>query len=126
MACNCSPIGPSTSGDKAGAGPGASSYGPATRPHHDHRIEGVGTPASSPTAITASRGVGTLEPDREREARSGPREMWLVLHERETDGYLIAFDPSSRMWGLVMGKPEDQFVLVSGLTETFINTVIGM
>ena len=56
----------------------------------------------------------------------GPREIWLVLHERETDGYLIAFDPSSRMWGLVIGKPEDQFVLVSGLTETCIDTVIGM
>jgi hypothetical protein len=25
--------------------------------------------------------------------------MWLVLQERETDGYLVAFDPSSRIWG---------------------------
>jgi hypothetical protein len=28
--------------------------------------------------------------------------------------------------GLVMAKPDDRFVLVSGLTETFIDTVIGM
>jgi hypothetical protein len=52
--------------------------------------------------------------------------MWLVLQERETDGYLVAFDPSSRIWGLVMAKPDDRFVLVSGLTETFIGTVIGL
>jgi hypothetical protein len=56
----------------------------------------------------------------------GPRKMWLVLQERETDGCLVAFDPSSRMWGLVMGHPDAQFVLVSGLTEAYIDTVIGM
>lgn len=56
----------------------------------------------------------------------GPREMWLVLREHEQDGYHVAFDPPSRMWGLVMTKPDDQLVLVSGLTETFIDTVVGM
>jgi hypothetical protein len=56
----------------------------------------------------------------------GRTRLWLVLQERETDGDLVAFDPSSRMWGLVMGHPDAQFVLVSGLTEAYIDTVIGM
>ena len=57
----------------------------------------------------------------------GPRPMWLVLQEEEAlEGYLVAFDPSSRMWGLVTHDRDDRFTLVSGLTDTFLDAVIGM
>ena len=60
-------------------------------------------------------------------SQPAPREMWLVLQEdAEGGGYLVAFDPSSSMWGLVMRDAQGVFALVSGLTETFVDAVVGM
>jgi hypothetical protein len=49
-----------------------------------------------------------------------------VLQEQEASrGYLVALDPTSRSWALVM-RSDDTFTLVSGLTDRFIYTVVGM
>jgi hypothetical protein len=47
-----------------------------------------------------------------------------LQEEEALTGYLVAFHPAWRLWGLVF-RSADEFTLVS-VADTFINTIVGM
>ena len=58
-----------------------------------------------------------VDPD---DNESGPREMWVVLHElggespRERPGYTVVYDPQDESWGVAERLSLKSYVLVVG------------
>jgi hypothetical protein len=76
---------------------------------------------SDDTAAATSRRLSKRADHRS----AGRARWWIVLQEEEAlTGYLVAFHPAWRLWGLVL-RSADEFTLVS-VADTFINTIVGM
>ncbi len=54
-----------------------------------------------------------VDPD---DLETQPREMWVVLQERNTptDGYVIVFDPTTKRWGVAEHVDDGNYILVIG------------
>jgi hypothetical protein len=55
----------------------------------------------------------SVDPD---DRESGPREMWVVLHEPHEGGYSIAFDPGQLSWGVVERQDRGYVLVIAAST----------